>query len=406
MHILLSAFAFLPNTGSETGVGWRWAIELAKNHDVTVVTDESRRSLIEAAKMDFPVSLRIVYFRPGWLSSIPLNSVTAQLLYTAWQFALLPFARELHKNKSFDLAVHITYGVFRHPSFLGYIGVPFVFGPVGGGEDAPLALKKSIKGREKAKELVRSLINKLALIDPFLWVAYAGSDLILAKTVDTKRALPWPFRKRAVVYPEVGIDAREKFVPNVRAKGEPLKILFTGRLLGWKGAHLAILSVAKAMKSGVPIQFTLLGRGPYEDRLRLVAREVGIHDQIKWVSAVSQAELFLLYRTMHCFLFPSLHDSSGNVVLEAQANGLPVICLDLGGPPMLVSDKSSIVIDTSNVSEDVVVGRLSDAIARMWKDEGFRHGMGVSAIDHASSMSWASRVDGVLKMAENLRVSR
>ena len=42
MKILLSAFACAPNTGSEPGVGWRWAIELAKQHEVVVVTDATR----------------------------------------------------------------------------------------------------------------------------------------------------------------------------------------------------------------------------------------------------------------------------------------------------------------------------------------------------------------------------
>ena len=77
------------------------------------------------------------------------------------------------------------------------------------------------------------------------------------------------------------------------------------------------------MEQGVPVEFTLLGRGPFEAELRKVAKEVGIHDRIRWISQMPQQELFALYRTMHCFLFPSLHDSSGNVVLEAQANGLP-----------------------------------------------------------------------------------
>lgn len=39
MKILLSAFACAPAAGSEGGVGWRWALELAANHEVTVVTD-------------------------------------------------------------------------------------------------------------------------------------------------------------------------------------------------------------------------------------------------------------------------------------------------------------------------------------------------------------------------------
>lgn len=133
MKILLSAFAFAPNVGSEPGVGWRWAVELAKHHQVTVVTDATRRPLVEAEGVQLPDNVEVVYYRPAVLRAMPLNSTTAQVLYTLWQFGLLVLARRLHRDRRFDLAIHITYGVFRHPSFLGYLGIPFVFGPVGGG---------------------------------------------------------------------------------------------------------------------------------------------------------------------------------------------------------------------------------------------------------------------------------
>lgn len=401
MKILLSAFAFAPNVGSEPGVGWRWAAELAKHHEVTVVTDATRRPLVEAAGVQLPNNVEVLYYRPDWLRALPLNSTTAQVLYTLWQFGLLGFARQLHRNRGFDLAIHITYGVFRHPSFLGYLGVPFIFGPLGGGEDAPLALKRSIRGREKVKELLRSLLNKTALFDPFLWVAFAKSTLILTKTEDTRRALPWAFRKGAVVYPEIGIDAPQGIQPCLRNDGEPLRVLFAGRLLGWKGAHLAIRAIAQAMEQGVQIEFTLLGKGPFEAELRRVARGVGIHDHIRWISQIPQQELFELYRTMHCFLFPSLHDSSGNVVLEAQANGLPVVCLDLGGPATLVTAETAIIVGTNNQDEAGVTRALASALRQLAEDENRRHAMASAAsIKVRETMSWENRIKGALALLD------
>ncbi|MES2369257.1 MAG: glycosyltransferase family 4 protein [Pseudomonadota bacterium] len=404
MKILLSAFAFAPNVGSEPGVGWRWAAELAKHHEVTVITDVTRRILVEAVGVALPPNVRVVYYRPVLLRSVPLNSTTAQLLYTAWQFGLLGFARCLLHEHGFDLAIHCTYGVFRHPSFLGYLGIPFVFGPVGGGEDAPLALKRSIRGREKIKELLRSLLNKAALFDPFLWAAYAKSTLILTKTEDTRRALPWPFRRRAIVYPEIGIDAPAGIQTQARQPGEPLRVLFAGRLLGWKGAHLAIRAVAQAIAQGVPVEFTLLGKGPFEPELRRVAASLGIQDRIQWVSQLPQQELFAMYQTMHCFLFPSLHDSSGNVVLEAQAFGLPVICLDIGGPVTLVAPETAIVVSTHNQNEGGVVRGLADAVKYLAGDEQVRKIMSRAALEHVrGAMSWENRAYGVFALMDQVR---
>ena len=363
MKILVSAFACAPNAGSEGGVGWRWAVELSKLHEVVVVTDVTRREAIEAELAVRPIAnLRFVFFRPRWLARVPLNSATAQLLYTAWQFSLLPFAKSLHRQQVFDLAWHITYSVFRHPSFLGFLGIPFIFGPLGGGEDAPFRLKKSIIGREKTREILRAIINKLALIDPFLWCAYARTTVILASTNDTRQALPWSFRKRAIVYPNLGVDSDVNTSIPTRGEDEPLRILFVGRLLGMKGVHLAIRAVSEVLRRKVLVEFTIVGQGSYEAELRRVAQAEGVAEHIRWFSHMPQQELFSLYQSMHCFLFPSLHDSGGSVVLEAQANGLPVICLGIGGPAALVAPEAAIVIDVPGLNEEAVVQGLADAI--------------------------------------------
>lgn len=400
MKILLSAFACVPAAGSEGGGGWRWALELAANHEVTVVTDITRREAIEAQlAQDRPPNLRVVYFRPAWLRPVPLNFSTAQLLYTAWQFALLPFAWRLQKQNHFDLAMHISYGVYRTPSFLGYLGIPFVFGPLGGGEDAPLRLKRSIKGREKVRELLRTLVNKLALFDPFLWAAYAKAALILVRTEDTRNALPWPYRKRAFVHQEIGIDVHADSMPAIRQMGEPLRVLYAGRLLGLKGVHFAIRAMAELWRKGIACEFTLVGRGPYEAELRRLAREEGVEARIRWISYLPQSELFSLYREMHCLLFPSLHDSGGNVVLEAQAYGLPVICLDLGGPATLVKPNTAIIVSTQDQDEDGVVRGLVEAIEQLAGDETRRVAMGRAAIANVSAtMSWENRVKVALTL--------
>lgn len=400
MKILLSAFACVPAAGSEGGVGWRWALELAANHEVTVVTDITRREAIEAYLVHETLpNLHFVYFRPAWLKRIPLNFSTAQLLYTAWQFALLPFVKQLHGQKHFDAAMHISYGVHRHPSFLGYLGIPFVFGPLGGGEDAPLRLKRSIRGSEKKRELLRALINRLALFDPFLWLAYAKATLILVKTEETRRALPWPYRKRAIVYQEIGIDAPTDSKPTVRQASEPLRVLYAGRLLGLKGVHFAIRAMAALWRKGIACEFTLVGRGPFEAELRRLAREEGVEERIHWISYLPQSELFALYREMHCLLFPSLHDSSGNVVLESQAYGLPVVCLDLGGPATLVTPDTAIVVSTQDQDENGVVRGLVAAVEQLASDETRRLAMGRAAIANVSeTMRWENRVNGALAL--------
>lgn len=398
MKILLSAFAFAPNQGSEPGVGWRWAIELAKQHQVVVITDATRQPLVEAPGIELPANLQVMYFRPKWLIRVPLNSRTAQVLYTLWQFGLFGFAKRAHAQHGFDLAMHVTYSVFRHPSFLGFLGIPFIYGPLGGGEDAPWALKQSIKGREKAKEILRTLVNQMAKFDPTLWLAYSKATVILVSTKDTLNALPFPFRKKAIVYPNLGIDVPETIESATRVTGEPLRALFVGRLLGWKGAHLAIRAFAHALAQGVNIEFTLVGRGPFGTELHRIADRLGVKQRINWVEDVPHKDMPALMRRQHCFLFPSLHDSGGTVVIEAQACGLPVLCLDLGGPNALVTSATAIVVNTETPSEEKIVAALSEALALLERDEPLRSAMSRAAIMHTKEkMNWERRVLGALE---------
>jgi glycosyltransferase involved in cell wall biosynthesis len=401
MKILLSAFACVPFAGSEGGVGWRYAVELGKNNQVVVITDVTRRAAIEAAlaKVDVP-NVIFVYFRPCWLSPVPLNSYTAKLLFTAWQFSLLSFARNLHRQYNFDVSWHLTYGVFRTPSFLGYIGIPFIFGPVGGGEDAPLRLKKSIRGLEKMKELVRSLANKFAMFNPFLWLALRKASLILVKTNETRRALPWPCRNKAVTVQEIGIDAQDErnITFNQRKIDEPMELLYAGNLFGLKGVHLAIRATAEAFRRGVNLRLTIVGTGPIEKELKSLARDEGIQGLIDWMGRIPQRDLFEVYRTKHLLIFPSLHDSSGNVVLEAQSFGLPVICLDLGGPPTLVDKGSAIVIQTGVKTERQVISALADAVQLLAVDEKMRLRLSEGALRKAATQTWSGRINQMVEL--------
>lgn len=398
MKILLSAFACVPFAGSEGGVGWRYAVELGKNHQVVVITDLTRRSAIEAAltKVDVP-NVKFVYYRPWWLKRVPLNSYTAKLMFTFWQFSLLPFALKLHREHKFDVAWHLTYGVYRTPSFLGYMAIPFVFGPVGGGEDAPFRLKKSIHGMEKVKELARSLANKFAMFNPLLWLALSRANLIFVKTDQTRRALPWLCRKRAVTIQEIGIDAQDarNITFSQRKLDEPLELLYAGNLFGLKGVHLAIRAVAEAHRRGINLRLTIVGTGPIEQELKSLVGDEGIQGLVDWMGRIPQVDLFEVYRTKHVLVFPSLHDSSGNVVLEAQSFGLPVICLDLGGPATLVDAGSAIVIATGVKTEKQVVSALADAVLLLASDEIMRLQLSEGALRKAASQTWSGRINQI-----------
>src|SRR5688572_4691188 len=136
MRVLVSAYSCHPSSGSEPGIGWNWTLQAARNHEVWLLTWKPYAADIESAlsiKGVQNVSLVGVEVRviERFWKRIPGGQY---IHYLAWQGAALGKARRLHKAHQFDVGHHITYGSIRFPSFLPALGIPYVWGPVGGAE--------------------------------------------------------------------------------------------------------------------------------------------------------------------------------------------------------------------------------------------------------------------------------
>ena len=389
MKILVSAFACVPNAGSEGGVGWFWAMDWAKDHEVVVITDVTRRAAIEAELAAHPISNpRIVYFRPAWLKWMPLNSGTAQLLFQLWQLGAVGFVRQLHQGERFDLIHHVTYGVFRQPSMLGRTGVPLIFGPVGGGEDAPWELKRSMPLHNRVREALRTLINRWARFDPLLRHGLSHSALILTKTHATARALPPGFEDRVKVALEIGSIPREGVVPRRAPSGRPMRLMYAGNFVPLKGIHLGMRALAKAVDSGADMNMTIIGNGPMAPYLRELERSLNLKGRIEWIERLAQKELFRRYQDFDALLFPSLHDSSGNVVVEALSFALPVVCFDLGGPGEIVTPDCGRIISTPGRSEEDVTDAMALALASLAAEPALYEQLSRGALARSAELDW------------------
>lgn len=396
MNILLSAYACRPNRGSELGVGWRWASELAgSGNNVWVLTRSIFRPFIEEELRERPIErLQVIYYDPpAWISP---NGAGIYVHYYAWQMGVLPVARALCRSVRFHFVQHITLGVFRQPSFLPFLPVPFVFGPVGGGESAPAALRRAFPLRGRIIDQLRDATNWLANFDPFLRLLYVRAALILCKTEDTRNRIPRKYRHKAIVQREIGIgeayDA-PRAQTRVGTRGV-FKVLYVGRLIYWKGLHLALSAFAKLKLDYPDARLTVVGNGPDGHWLKAQAQTLGVDTSVHWLDRVEHAELLHRYADFDVFLFPSLHDSSGNVVLEAMRGGLPVICLDLGGPPTMVDETCGQIVPARHSTPDQVVDGLHEALARFARDTDYLNRCSDGAIRKAGSMSWRNTILG------------
>jgi glycosyltransferase involved in cell wall biosynthesis len=402
-RILLSAYCCIPNGGSEYDIGWNWVkCVAASGHEVTVFTRTFDRNRIEAALGSEKGVQFVFHDLPPFLQRLYRLPFGNYVYYLLWQHTAARRAAELHTAKKFDQVQHITWGSFRVPSFMGKLGIPFVFGPVGGGEDTPRRLRGGLGWRGRTKDALRRISNSLLSIDPLMRSTYKSAREILVTTPETLEKIPRKYRWKARVQPAVGIDAgntRHKST-NVafgygRTKRKKMRALYAGRLLPWKGLHLALRAIAKACAGGQHVELTLIGSGPDEARLKRLAQRLGVGECVRWVPRVTRAELLRILSDFDVLLFPSLHDSGGMVVLEALSCGLPVICLDLGGPSLFVDQSCGRVVSTTAQDERGVVEQIAKFLSELATDRNLLEQLSESARQRAHSFTWETHVRAV-----------
>ncbi len=372
MRLLLSAYACEPDRGSEPGIGWDWAHALARaGIEVWVLTRANNRECIEAALAREPqAGLHFLYYDlPPWLGRFKRGGRGVRTYYYLWQVGALGRARRAHREHGFDLVQHLTFGVFRLPSLMGALGIPFVFGPLGGGERAPWRLRRGGYGwRGWLADLLRDLANFAVWLDPLMHYSFSHAALIYTKTAATRSRIPRPYRSKVEVQLELVASGESKTGDESVVTPGRLRVLFIGRLLYWKGPHLALRALARAIRQRPDLDFTLtlVGEGPARARLEALAACLGIEPHLYWQSPVARERVWSIYGAHDVLLFPSLHDSSGNVVIEALSCALPVVCLRLGGPGQIVTSEVGRAIGPMGLADSVAA--LAAALVELADD--------------------------------------
>jgi glycosyltransferase involved in cell wall biosynthesis len=398
LRILLSAYACEPGKGSEPGVGWNWAMALAKRgHDVWVVTRSNNRQSIENGLSNQEDSVRarlnfIYYDLPAWARWWKKGNRGVHLYYLLWQWGAYLEARRSHAQNRFDLVHHVTFVSVRQPSFMGNLGIPFIFGPVAGGEHAPWRLRAGYGWRGWCQDALRDVANAMVKFDPLMRRTFAQAQLIYATSEQTRDLIPLRYRQKTTIELAIALEPAMGSVSSQPCDRppHPLRVLYVGRFLFWKGMQLGLCAFAELLKAFPDARLTLVGQGPDRRRWCLLAQDLHIASQIDWQPWMPQSELGQLYRDHDILFFPSLHDSGGMVALEAMAEGLPVVCLKLGGPGVLVDNTCGRAIDVIGASGHEVVQKLTDALFELADSNALRCHLRTGARNRAEARSWDS----------------
>jgi glycosyltransferase involved in cell wall biosynthesis len=211
----------------------------------------------------------------------------------------------------FDLVHHVTFVKYWAPSFMPLLPLPFVWGPVGGGDVTPPALWRGLSWRGKLYETFRELARWLGEHDPFVRFAARHSALALAVTPRTAERLRRLGAPRVEMFPQCGLNDEEirRLGSLVMPPAEPVRFLSVGQLLHHKGFDLGLRAFHRANIPGA--RYWIVGEGPERSRLRDLARNLGISRQVRFLGQLSREDALDRIGRCHILVHPSLHDSGG-----------------------------------------------------------------------------------------------
>jgi glycosyltransferase involved in cell wall biosynthesis len=348
LKVLISAYACEPNKGSEPEVGWQWSLQMARFHDVTVLTRENNRAAIERELQVLrewqPVPSFVYHDETPHLLDIKKRFSALKMYYILWQRSAHEVVGRLHQETAFDLFHHVTFAAFRYPSAIWGHGVPCVWGPVGGIESIPLRLLPWSHPRSLLKELARDIHNLIQAAPFHILPKRAGATTVtLASTPEMQRAFG-RLGFEARLMPTIGLNTKTLPYRAPTENGGPLRLLFVGNIITLKGVDLALHALKESQTSAT---FTLVGDGDYLPAARSLVKKLGLEKQVEFRGRMSREEVLRLYPNFDVFMFPSLHDTGGYAVIEAMFNELPVVCLDCGGPAVAVREGCGVRVPVS-----------------------------------------------------------
>ena len=405
MKVLLIGHACNPNWGSEPAFTWNWAWHLSQKHQVWVLTHPWGRQQIESFLAQHPnPQLHFVWVKlPGRLAWDPARHThVSSWRYILWQRAALRQARRLQEQIGFHIAHHVSWGTVSEPPPFWRLPVPFVWGPVGGGQVTPACLR-SYLGRAAKAEWLREGRMRLISWRPALRKTVRRSAMILATNHETAQLLAGAGASRVTLFLDTGIA--EEFLPDKipqRPTRRVLTLLWAGRLQPRKCLPLALEALAQC--KDIAVRLVVAGKGAMQEEWKSLSHELRLGSRVEFLGQVEYQRMPELYRSADAFIFTSVRDAFGSQVLEAMASGLPIVALDHQGVRAFVPDFAGIKIPVSGPRE--TVSRLASAIHFLACSPKARIEMGRASWEFARSQTWSRRAELMSSWYEQIVCAR
>jgi glycosyltransferase involved in cell wall biosynthesis len=417
LRVLLIAELCHPHWTSVPLEAYSLARALGQREDVdlTLVSQIRSRKALESDPIAEQAALQFIdneflarpMFRLGEILQLgsQLSLTTAAAL--SWP-AYIIFEKMVHRRFGGDLRAHSFDLLHRLSPISPTLGsplaklsnVPMLIGPLNGGLPWPADYPELRKQEREWLAPLRGLYRRL----PYYRSTYRHVCGVIAGSVHTATEIPAWFRGRRYYVPENGVDCERIALGTGWRPPEPgarFRFVTLGRLVPYKGMDLIIQAMARSPALQRGAELHVIGDGPFRAALQAQVSESGLSSIVTFVGWVEHTKLQDHLQQAHAFVFPSLREFGGGVVVEAMASGLPPIVVNYDGPGELVTDKCGIRLPMA--PREQLVSRLSESMESLLHDPDRCQRLAAEGIDRVRrSFTWPQKAAQIVTIYRDL----
>lgn len=402
-NILVLSYAISPSRGSEYSVAWNYVTHMSKYHRLTVVYGASGNHMGDVEEMEeyahshaMP-NVRFIAVRPDKLARI-LNwpnrhcflVYTFYYAYQRWHWQAYKRVLELLKTDHFDLIHYVGMIGYREPGYLWKLGMPYIWGPIGGANNAPCQLMKHMPVMGRIKLTFRNIANSIQFhTKQRLRQALKATDILLIATSENQCKFKEVHHKDSICIPEncitgnIILDERKFINP------QKYHIIIIGRLDANKAVGIFLEALTQVQHYNL-LHVDVVGDGPLRSVLQQYAIRHKLNEAITWHGQLPRAEAVKIFNSAHLHVITSVSEGNPTTIWEAMSYGVPTMSFDHCGMHDTICDKCGIRIPISKRYEDCVAALARNIDALIEHPERF-YQLALGTINCAHRYTWEKR---------------
>lgn len=411
LKILINAYACSPGMGSEPGMAWNWVSNLAKFCELYIITEGEFRKKIEEVVPTLEQGKNMhFYYNPvsDEIRKMCWNQGDWRFYkyYREWQWKTYLMAKEICSSEHIDVLHQLNMIGFREPGYLWKLSkesdVPFVWGPIGGLKQFPLAYLQGAGLKMKLFNRLKNILNVWQLkhekrVDEALKTA----RLLISSIPDSYRAIKKYKGLESIVIPETGCFLSED-ISTDRFDEKELHVMWVGKFDFRKQLPLALRAIAIANNPNIVLEIYGGGSDEQIASAKRVADLLGITEKVVWHGNQPNDVVMNAMHKAQVFFFTSVSEDTSTVVLEAVSNRLPVLCFDACGMAAVIDDKVGRKVALSNPAQSAAdfAKQLND----LEHDRNLLKQLSENCKQRQNELSWEEKAKTMVEWYEKVKL--